>query len=60
MNKQSDDKKIKSFFSKNLELNTVVRVSRKQYNSELSAAEKRIAKGKFLLHSVVEKVSEKW
>ena len=45
---------IKSF------LKTDLPVSRKQYNKELSAAEKRIENGKFLSQDNLEKDSEKW
>ncbi|MEI7803124.1 MAG: hypothetical protein WCI97_10790, partial [Bacteroidota bacterium] len=45
---------IKSF------LKTDKRISRKQYNTELNAAEKRIAKGKFSSQEEVEKAAAKW
>ena len=45
---------IKSF------LKTDKRISRRQYNNELSAAEKRIAKGKFITHENLEQESERW
>jgi len=45
---------IKSF------LTTDKRISHKQYNAELSAAEKRIAKGKFIRQEDLEKAAEKW
>lgn len=45
---------IKSF------LKTDKRISRRQYNNELSAAEKRIAKGKFLTQENLEQESERW
>lgn len=45
---------IKSF------LKTDKRISRKQYNKELSAAEKRIAKGSFVSQDKLENDSEKW
>ena len=54
MQKESVITLIKSF------LKTDKRISRKQYNTELSAAEKRMAKGKFISHEELEKSSEKW
>jgi hypothetical protein len=45
---------IKSF------LKTDKRISRKQYNKELSAAEKRIEQGKFMTQEQLERESEKW
>lgn len=45
---------IKSF------LKTDDRISKKQYNKELSAAEKRIAKGKFVSQESLQKGSERW
>ncbi len=35
-------------------------ISRKQYNKELTAAEKRINSGKYFSHDSLEKLSEKW
>ena len=45
---------IKSF------LKTDKRITKKQYNSELNAVEKRIANGRFLSQEDVEKLSSKW
>ena len=36
------------------------RITKKQYNAEIEAAEKRIAKGEYLTHEQVKKNSEKW
>ncbi len=52
--KESILEMIKSFTSKS------DRVSVKQYNEELNAAEERIAKGSYLSHEDLEKEAEKW
>ena len=36
------------------------RINRKQYNIELEAAQKRIAKGKFISQDDLQRQSEKW
>lgn len=73
MSNQSSAKEINSYFSlltpvqkesvigliKSF-LKTDKRISRKQYNTELNAAEKRIAKGKFSSQEEVEKAAAKW
>ena len=35
-------------------------ISKKQYNTELKAAENRVRKGKFISHEGVEKLASKW
>ena len=48
---------MKFLFSKNVD---VERISHKQYNKEIDAAVKRIAKGKFFTHEEAEKEMSKW
>ena len=52
--KKSVARLIKSF------LKSDKRITKKQYNSEIDAAEKRITAGEFLTHEQVRKSSEKW
>jgi hypothetical protein len=50
-------KKIRAVFNSS---KATSRVSIKQYNIELKAAEKRIKKGKFITHEDLEAEMEKW
>ena len=36
------------------------RITKKQYNAEIEAAEKRIEKGEYLTHEEVKRNSDKW
>jgi hypothetical protein len=44
----------------NFKSKSVKRLSKRQYNKELSTAEKRIEKGNFIVQEILEKESSKW
>jgi hypothetical protein len=58
---QENNKELLELFNYILKENSSVsRISKKQYNTELDAAMKRIDSGKYLTQSQVENLAKKW